>query len=148
VHAPPAHRTQQGLYLSYTLSGNFLIATKIEALGEDFALTRKAGIAPDAYLELIRSVFARSPIFGGYAALIAQSRYQPAGFALRLGLKDLGLALESAVMHQAPVPVASLDRDHFLEAVARGMGNHDWAALRELAAGKSPPLASRWGGAR
>lgn len=116
------------------LSGNFLIASMIESLGEAFALTRKAGIAPEAYLELFRSVFARSPIFEGYAALIAQGRYQPAGFALRLGLKDLGLALDAAVAHQAPMPVASLVRDHFLEAVARGMGTHDWAALGELAA--------------
>ena len=33
-----------------------------------------------------------------------------------------------------PMPLASLLRDHFLEGVARGMGDKDWAALGTLAA--------------
>jgi 3-hydroxyisobutyrate dehydrogenase-like beta-hydroxyacid dehydrogenase len=34
------------------LSGNFLIASVIECLGEAFALTSKAGIDREAYLEI------------------------------------------------------------------------------------------------
>ncbi|MCI0573213.1 MAG: NAD(P)-dependent oxidoreductase [Myxococcaceae bacterium] len=119
------------------LSGNFLIASMMEALSEAFALTRKAGIAPETFLELFRSVFARSPVFENYAGLIAAEKYTPAGFALRLGLKDLHLALEAARDFQAPMPLASLVHDHFLEGVARGMGALDWSVLGRLAADRA-----------
>ncbi|QRK08124.1 NAD(P)-dependent oxidoreductase [Archangium violaceum] len=116
------------------LSGNFLIASMMEALGESFALTRKSGIEPKVFLEVFQSVFARSPIFERYAALIAQEQYAPAGFKLRLGLKDVKLALEAADTAAVPMPLASLLRDHFLEGVAQGRGDLDWSALGALAA--------------
>jgi 3-hydroxyisobutyrate dehydrogenase-like beta-hydroxyacid dehydrogenase len=116
------------------LSGNFLIATMIEALGEVFALTRKSGIEPKTFLDLFQSVFANSPIFGRYASLVASGQYEPPGFALRLGLKDVGLVIQAAGSTQVPMPIASLLRDHYMEAVARGMGEQDWAALGALAA--------------
>ena len=116
------------------LTGNFLIASMTEALGEAFALTRKSGIEPPVFLELFQSVFARSPIFERYAVLIAGARYDPAGFKLRLGLKDVRLALEAAGAAEVPMPLASLLQDHFLGGVARGMGERDWSALGALAA--------------
>jgi 3-hydroxyisobutyrate dehydrogenase-like beta-hydroxyacid dehydrogenase len=116
------------------LSGNFLIASLIEALGEAFALARKAGVEPKTFLEVFQSVFARSPILERYAALIASGQYEPAGFAMRLGLKDMGLVLEAAGDAQVPMPLASLLRDNYLGGVARGMGELDWAALAVLAA--------------
>lgn len=116
------------------LSGNFLIASMMEALGEAFALTRKSGIEPQVFLELFQAVFAKSPIFERYAVLIAGEQYQPAGFALRLGLKDLRLVSQAADAAQVPMPLASLVRDHFLGGVARGMGDDDWSALGALAA--------------
>jgi len=116
------------------LTGNFLIASMTEALAEAFALTRKSGIEPPVFLELFQSVFARSPIFERYAVLIAGAQYEPAGFKLRLGLKDVRLALEAAGAAEVPMPLASLLRDHFLEGVARGMGERDWSALGALAA--------------
>lgn len=117
------------------LSGNFLIASMIEALGEAFAFTRKAGIEPKAFLELFQSVFAKAPIFERYAALIAEEQYQPPGFPLRLGLKDIGLVLEAAGDARVPMPLASLVHDHALEGVARGLGDSlDWAGLGKLAA--------------
>lgn len=116
------------------LTGNFLIATMIEALGEAFALTRKSGIEPKVFQDLFQAVFAQSPIFGTYATLIAGEQYQPGGFALRLGLKDVRLALQAADAAQVPMPLASVVHDHFLGGVARGLGDLDWAALAALAA--------------
>jgi 3-hydroxyisobutyrate dehydrogenase-like beta-hydroxyacid dehydrogenase len=116
------------------LSGNFLIASMMEALGEAFALTRKSGVEPQVFLEVFQSVFARSPIFERYAMLIAGAQYEPAGFKLRLGHKDLRLALEAAGAAEVPMPLASLLKDQFLSGVARGMGDLDWSALGALAA--------------
>jgi 3-hydroxyisobutyrate dehydrogenase-like beta-hydroxyacid dehydrogenase len=116
------------------LSGNFLIASMLEALGESFALVRKSGIEPQVFLEMFQSVFARAPIFERYAALIAHEQYEPAGFTLRLGLKDVRLVLEAAGEAEVPMPLASLLRDQCLGGVARGRGEQDWSVLGALAA--------------
>ncbi len=116
------------------LSGNFVIASMLEILGEAFALARKWEIAPDAFCDVFVNVLARSPIFEGYAKRIAAEAYEPAGFAAYLGLKDVRLVLAAAETHSVPMPVASLLRDHLLEAVAQGRGELDWSALARFAA--------------
>lgn len=125
-HAPAANVIK--------LTGNFVIASMLETLGEAFALTRKWEIAPETFSDVFANVFARSPIFEGYAKQIATEAYVPAGFATHLGLKDLRLALSAAEARAVPMPVASLVRDHLLSAVARGRGDLDWSALARLAA--------------
>jgi 3-hydroxyisobutyrate dehydrogenase-like beta-hydroxyacid dehydrogenase len=116
------------------LTGNFLIASMLEALGEAFALTRKAGVLPDTFLELFVNVFAHSPIFENYAKLIAKEAYEPAGFKLPLALKDMRLALAAGEALQVPLPLASLIRDQLLSGLAQGKGELDWSALALLAA--------------
>lgn len=116
------------------LAGNFLLASAIEALGEAFALGRKYDVAPATLLDIVNGRLLRSPIYQNYGSLIAEERYEPAGFRLRLGLKDIRLALEAADEVAAPMPLASIMRDHFLSAIARGWGDHDWASLARVAA--------------
>ena len=116
------------------LAGNLLIASMSEALGEAFALTRKAGVEPDAFLDIFVSVFARSSTFERYARLIASGSYEPAGFKARLGLKDLRLALEAGDASGVPMPLASVVHDSLLAAVAQGKGELDWSVVGRLAA--------------
>jgi len=116
------------------LTGNFMIATMIEALGEAFAFTRKAGVPPEALLDVYANVFARAPIFENYAKLIAREAYEPPGFKLGLGLKDIRLALAAGEELEVPLPIASLLRDHFLTALASGKGELDWSAIAQVAA--------------
>jgi 3-hydroxyisobutyrate dehydrogenase-like beta-hydroxyacid dehydrogenase len=49
-------------------------------------------------------------------------------------LKDLNLALAAAEAVAVPMPIASLIRDHFLTALARGYQELDWSALARIAA--------------
>ncbi len=116
------------------LSGNFLIASVIECLGEAIALTRKYGIDPHQYVEFLTNSLFAAPVYKTYGGLIADEKYQPAGFKIRLGLKDLKLALAAAESVDAPLPVASMIRDHLLTAIARGMDEMDWSATAKLAA--------------
>src|SRR5712691_11833033 len=116
------------------LAGNFLLAAAIEALGEAFALGRKYGVPPAELLDVVNGRLFRSPIYENYGKLIAEERYEPAGFKLRYGLKDVRLALEAADEATVPMPLASLMRDRYLSAVARGWGDADWAALARVAA--------------
>ena len=105
------------------ISGNFLLATVIECLGEAFALIRKGGVDPHAYLEILTSTLFSAPAYKTYGALIANEQYEPAGFKMTLGLKDLRLALAAADALAAPMPAASLVHDHFLAGVAQGEGD-------------------------
>lgn len=116
------------------IAGNFLLAAAIEAIGESFALVRKHGIAPERFLEIVNGKVLRSPIYESYGALIAAERYEPAGFKLKHGLKDVRLALQAGDDVAAPLPLASLMRDHYLSAVARGWEEIDWAALAKVSA--------------
>jgi 3-hydroxyisobutyrate dehydrogenase-like beta-hydroxyacid dehydrogenase len=116
------------------LSGNFLLAAMIECLGEAFALVRKGGIEPHRYLEVLTNTLFSAPAYKTYGTMIANEQYEPAGFKMSLGLKDIRLALAAADALATPMPVASLVHDHFLAGVAQGAANSDWSALARLAA--------------
>jgi 3-hydroxyisobutyrate dehydrogenase-like beta-hydroxyacid dehydrogenase len=115
------------------LCGNFMIASMIETFGEAFAVLRKAEVAPHAFLEIMNTLFA-SPVYANYGRIIADQKFEPAGFALKLGLKDIRLALAAAEECAAPLPIASLIRDHLLSAVANGQLDLDWSSVTQVAA--------------
>ena len=124
------------------LAGNFLIAAAIECMGEAVVMVERYGVSPAAFLEILGNTLFAAPVYRNYGALIADRRYEPAGFRLELGLKDVRLALAAAESARTPMPVASLLRDHLLEAVAQGDGQRDWSALAEVArrhAGETEP---------
>jgi len=116
------------------LAGNFLIASMLETLSEAFILTQKSGVEPAKFLEVLNGSLFQSPIYENYGKIIMAQKFSPPGFALRLGLKDVRLVLAAADEVAVPMPVASVIRDHFLSAVARGWGDMDWAALARVVA--------------
>lgn len=116
------------------LSGNFLIATVIESLGEAMALVEKGGVDRHQYLELLTSSLFNIPIYKNYGTMIADRHFEPAGFAAHLGQKDMRLALAAAEELKVPLPYASILRDRFLELGARGGENQDWSAIGSMAA--------------
>ncbi|HEX3363622.1 NAD(P)-dependent oxidoreductase [Phenylobacterium sp.] len=116
------------------LSGNFLLASVIEALGEAMALVGKAGIDRTRYLDTITSALFDVPAYRLYGAMIAEGRFEPAGFAAPLGQKDIRLALAAAEGLNVPMPLASLLRDRFLTLMAQGGDQLDWSAIGGLAA--------------
>jgi 3-hydroxyisobutyrate dehydrogenase-like beta-hydroxyacid dehydrogenase len=111
------------------LLANFMIAGTIELLAEATTLGEKGGIAPQALIDLLTKTLFGSPIVKGYGARIASGQFRPAGFAVPLGLKDVELVLEAGHDLQAPLPTASVTRDHLLGALARGRADWDWGAL-------------------
>jgi len=116
------------------LSGNYLIATVIESLGEAMALVEKGGIDRHAYLELLTSTLFDAPVYRNYGGLIADRRQRPAGFALPLAQKDLRLVLAAAEDLAVPLPFSGPLRDRFVNLAAQGYRDLDWSALGVAAA--------------
>ena len=114
------------------LSGNFLIASVIEALGEAMALVHKAGIDRRQYLDFLTSTLFSAPVYKTYGGLIADRKFAPAGFAAPLGFKDVRLTLAAAETLRVPMPLASLLHDRLLTLLARGGDELDWSAIARL----------------
>ena len=115
------------------LSGNFVIASMLESLSESFALARKHGIEGAQALEILSTLF-RSPVYETYGRIIVEQRFEPAGFKMTLGLKDVRLVLAAADAADMPMPLASLIHDQLISGVARGLGEIDWSAIAKVVA--------------
>jgi 3-hydroxyisobutyrate dehydrogenase-like beta-hydroxyacid dehydrogenase len=111
---------------------NFTLASLIETFGEAFALMEKSGVDPAQFLQVVNESF-QSPVYANYGGMIAERRYEPAAFDLKLGLKDAELTLRAAVESGVPMPVADVVRNSFEEEIAAGNGGLDWAAGAEAA---------------
>lgn len=116
------------------LSGNFLLASVIESLGEAMALVEKGGVDRHQYLDMLVSSIFDVPVYRNYGAMVAERRFEPAGFAAWLGQKDMRLVLAAADELSVPLPFASILRDRFLELAAAGAEQLDWSAIGSLAA--------------
>jgi 3-hydroxyisobutyrate dehydrogenase-like beta-hydroxyacid dehydrogenase len=116
------------------LTGNFLIASVIEAVGEAMALVDKGGVDRSTYLDILTSTLFSAPVYKTYGRLIADRKFEPAGFAAPLGQKDIRLTLAAAESLRVPMPLASLLRDRFLTLLAHGGERLDWSAIGHLPA--------------
>jgi 3-hydroxyisobutyrate dehydrogenase-like beta-hydroxyacid dehydrogenase len=110
------------------LCGNFMIASMIEAFGEAYGTLRHASVDPHQFLEVMSALFG-SPVYANYGRIIADEKFEPAGFALKLGLKDMRLVLETAFECASPMPIASLLRDRMLDAAGHGESEKDWSSV-------------------
>ncbi|MFG2822461.1 NAD(P)-dependent oxidoreductase [Kitasatospora sp. NPDC048365] len=110
---------------------NFMLASAIEAFSEATALAEANDIPAAALLDVVTNTVFPGPVYSGYGALIAERRYEPAGFRLALGLKDVTLALDTAAASDVALPFAEVLGDALRQAIADGRGGHDLAALAE-----------------
>ncbi|MEV7774455.1 NAD(P)-dependent oxidoreductase [Kitasatospora sp. NPDC086791] len=115
------------------ISVNFLLACAIESMAEACSLADANGVRPTDLIEMLTGTLFPGPVYSGYGAMVAERRYEPAGFRLPLGLKDVGLALEAGAARHVPLPFGSILRDAFLDALAHGDGDKDWAAVAAVA---------------
>jgi 3-hydroxyisobutyrate dehydrogenase-like beta-hydroxyacid dehydrogenase len=115
------------------LAGNFMIAAAIASMGQAIALGEANGVHASDLMEVLTNAVFNTPVYKNYGTLIADRRYEPPGFRLTLGLKDVRLALAAGESAHVPLPFASALRDDFLDAVAHGDSDLDWGAVAEVA---------------
>jgi 3-hydroxyisobutyrate dehydrogenase-like beta-hydroxyacid dehydrogenase len=116
------------------LANGLVLGLAIEAMGEAFSLLRKYGVGVDVLYDVMTEGLFSAPAYKGYGRLIADRAYSNVGFTAELGLKDVRLILAAAGAEQAPLPAVNVLHDHLLSAVARGMGDKDWAVIAQTQA--------------
>lgn len=114
------------------ISVNFLVACAIESMAEACTLAEANGVRAGDLVDMLTSTAFPGPIYGGYGPMVAERRYQPAGFRVPLGLKDVNLALDAGAAANVPLPFGSVLRDAFLDALAHGEADKDWAAIADV----------------
>src|SRR5258707_5895428 len=110
------------------LTGNVLIATVLESLGEALAFARKSGVDAAALLDFLTSTLFNAPVYKTYGGLIVEGKHDQVEFALPLELKKVRLAFEAADAQREPMPIANVLHDRFLTALARGHERSDWSS--------------------
>lgn len=112
---------------------NYLLIHTIQSLGESIALVERSGVEAADFVELATSTMFGGAAHGVYGGIISERRFRPAGFALELGLKDLGLAERIAEESGLALPSAPTLRALFEAALADpGLAGADWAAMTEM----------------
>lgn len=118
------------------LGVNFVLATLLEAIGEAYGLVEGHGIDSGTFLDVLSSLL-KSPVVDAYGAKIAEQSFEPAGFSLELGAKDVRFAVQAGEAQALPMPLASVLRDRFVAAIAEGKGNVDWSAVGRVSTHKA-----------
>jgi 3-hydroxyisobutyrate dehydrogenase-like beta-hydroxyacid dehydrogenase len=124
------------------LALNFNIVAAIECMAESFTFAEKNGIRREQMADLLFETVFGCVVYKGYGQHVARHNYEPAGFRLKLGWKDLRLALQIAEESATPIPIGSFLRDRMLSALAKDRGDMDWSAIA-LGASEDAGLARK-----
>ena len=108
---------------------NLLSATTLASAAEAALLAKRAGVAPDVFVEVINASNGRS-----YSTEVKFPRYIlertfDDGFALALMSKDLKIALEAATEMEFPTPIGSALAQIWELALAHGYGSQNHTAI-------------------
>ena len=105
-----------------------------QAIAEGMTLGVKAGVDTEALWQCIRrgSLGRMNVLHEGFVRTVFRGEYEPAGFALSLARKDIGLATELAKEFDVPMPVANLAEQLAIQAMNRGWGDMDSTVIVRL----------------
>ena len=111
------------------LCTNFLIVSAIESMAEGINLAKKSGIDSTTWISMITQTMFAAPVYINYSNILLKEMFQPAGFALKLGLKDIDLVMQQSTEVNAKMPIGKLMQQRLRECLENGLGDHDWTAM-------------------
>lgn len=111
------------------LANNLVMGGMLTALCEGLALASGSGLDTDQLLEVLDSGAVANPMFRLKGPQIAANREFPAAFPLRHMQKDLRLALRLAEAVGQPLFVTATVNELYKAALAKGLGDADFAAV-------------------
>lgn len=112
---------------------NYSILNALQSITESVTLVEAGGIDPSTFIEILTHTAFSGSAHKGYGPIIAEKRYQPVGFAMSLGLKDLTLVEDAAAELGVTLPVAPVLHELFEAALADPeLAQLDWSAVAEV----------------
>ena len=111
-----------------------MILSAVEAMSEAFALAEKNGIDRMTMAAFFGETLFSCPIYKNYGRIIANRAYEPAGFQLALGMKDVKLVQGAAGSAEVSLPLAGLLHERLTDSLAKGRGQMDWTAIELIVA--------------
>lgn len=116
---------------------NYSLISALQSIAESVTLVESAGIDASEFVAILTHTAFSGSAHKGYAPMIAEKRYQPVGFAMPLGLKDLGLAEAAAAERGVVLPLAPVLHELFEAALADAeLSQLDWSAVAEITRNK------------
>ena len=111
-----------------------MMGSMVGALAETLALTERAGLDPTQVLEMFNSSAMANPISAAKGKMMVSRSFrpEPPNFQVYLQQKDLRLALQLADDLGMPAPIAAAVNAQYVAARARGDGDADFAAVRDV----------------
>ncbi|MGR0220663.1 NAD(P)-dependent oxidoreductase [Agromyces sp. ZXT2-6] len=117
---------------------NYSIINALQSIAESVVLVESAGIDPEEFVDILTHTAFSGSVHRGYGPIIAGKRYEPVGFSMALGLKDLSLAEDAAETLRVTLPIAPVLRELFETALADPeLRDLDWSAVAEVTRARS-----------
>lgn len=113
------------------MANQLCIAGALEGVAEAIGLALRAGLDPAKVVDALSGGAAKSWQLENRSSFMIEQRY-PAGFAARLMLKDLGLALAEAQQLNLDTPVADVVHGRYKSLVSSGLGDEDFSNIFRL----------------
>ena len=126
VHLGP---TGSGAFLK--LINNFLCGAQAASLAEAVSLIGKSSLDRDKALSILTNGAPGSPLLKAIAARATARDFTP-NFLLRLMAKDLSYAAAEGQRCGAELRTAAIAEEIFRQAIAKGYGDQDFAAVIEF----------------
>lgn len=105
-----------------------MIGATLSAVGETFALARKAGVDPSRVRQALMGGFAASRVLEVHGERVIKGDFKP-GFRASMYQKDLRIALETLRSHNVAAPVSAVVQQLVSALIASGRGADDYSAL-------------------
>lgn len=118
---------------------NLVLGLNRLVLAEGLGLARRCGMDMAAILDILKAGGAHSRVMDSKGPAMLARRFEPPVARLAQHAKDVGLILRLGEAAGARLPLSRLHRELLAEAVGRGLGELDNAAVAELFADPPPP---------
>jgi 3-hydroxyisobutyrate dehydrogenase-like beta-hydroxyacid dehydrogenase len=122
-----------GLALAMKVATNISVAVQMMALAESVVLAEKAGVPRETIIEILTNSAIASPLVQYKGPLVLQMPEQ-AQFNTIMMQKDMTLALDLARELHVPLPTSAATNELLSSAIAKGLGEKDFAILYKVLA--------------
>jgi len=116
---------------SAKLIANATIVTVIELAAELSTWAERADV-PAAVVQGLLTTILGGAGAKAYVERVVTGTYEPGGFALTGGMKDVDMMRAAAGEARVGVPVLDVIHEHLVAANQAGLGAEDWSALAEI----------------